>query len=352
MTGVALQFHATNSEVVAMATEWVREFSLHAGLGTYFAEQAVAVQNGDFGKALAIVPAPDFLILGTQPLLLPKGADLYRLKGMNHDYFVVQLGQRSDTDLRETFMAGVGSDPQTIKLWRRLVGRARRSMHSGAVVINPVMGRLGRLPSHRFTDGALRLQESGVSMRPFAGGNLYRLTTGPVPHPLPDQDMIALAVIGHAVDQWIQAELIPAELIEELKEHLARANVVQRGDTFGDMTTSIFDITRRLHDAFAGYTGPFTSSRPEAKHCLHFFSEEQAIAAEAALADRAITGNVEQQFRQSDEYDSPRRRVWCLYVTLPGTAPDPAHKENEKELINLAHQHDGAYAGWQRPVAR
>jgi hypothetical protein len=46
------------------------------------------------------------------------------------------------------------------------------------------------------------------------------------------------------------------------------------------------------------------------------------------------------------------RLPWRLAITLPGVAPDPAHQQNETTLINLAHKHHGAYAGWQSTADR
>jgi hypothetical protein len=349
MSAVTLQFHATDPEIVAMAAEWIQEFSLHAGLGMLFAHQAIAVKNGDFSKALQIVPSPDFIILGLHPLRLPNGADLYRLKGMNDDILVLQPGKQRDSGLELSRMIGISGSPEATRLWRRLADRARRSMRSGAVITNPAINQLGRLPSHRFTDGALQLQQSGVKMRNSGGGQLYRLTPDPAPNPLQDQDMIALATISSVVEKWMEAELLPTEFIEELKEYLARYKVVQRDDTVGDMAVTIFDVTRRLHDAFARHDEPFTPSPRETTYFLHLPTEEQANAAAAALAGRTISVTVIRDFPSSNESASTRHLVWRLSVTLPGLAPDPAHRQNETDLSSLAHVHDGAYAGWERP---
>lgn len=350
MTGASLQFHATNSEIVAMATAWAREFSLHAGLGTLFGDQTVAAENGNFGEALEVVPAPDFVILGLHPLRLPKGASLYRLKGMNSDIFVLQPGAELENDLAESVMVGIGDDPHAIKLWRRLVDRARRSMRSGAVITDPCRAHLARCPSHRFTDGALRLQESGVSMRGLAGSQLYRLTADPMPHPLQDHDMVALATISHALTQWIQAGLLPPELAEDLKEELARRKLVKRSDTVGDVAATIFDITCRLHNAFARDDRSFTPSPRATTYFLHFPTKEQAAAAASAATGRTIGASIEPDFPPSSDSGPPRHSPWRLRVTLPGVAPDPAHRQNEEDLIGLVREYDGAYAGWQRPA--
>jgi hypothetical protein len=51
-------------------------------------------------------------------------------------------------------------------------------MPSGAVVTNPGNQASRFYRSHRYTDEALRLQSTGVTMLALAGGNTFRLGTG------------------------------------------------------------------------------------------------------------------------------------------------------------------------------
>jgi hypothetical protein len=340
MPGVALQFHATNAEIVSMAADWAREFSLPAGLGMIFDDQATTVENDDFASALQIVPTPDFVILGKRPLLLPPGADLYRLKDLNNDILVLQPGRQRENGLDESVMNGIGDTPEVAKLWRRLIDRARRSMRSGAVITSPDTGELARLPSHRFTDGALQLQKSGVTMRNIAGTQTWRLAPDPTPYPLQDTDIIALATISTAVGNWMQNQQLPPPLYEQLKEQLARYKVANRGDTVGEVAATIHDLTRRLHDAFCRSDQPASPFPRTTTYTLHLPTKKQADSAAAAMRDRS-SGETLVRANVSS------RLPWRLAITLPGVDPDPAHQQNETYLTSLAQKHDGTYAGWQ-----
>jgi hypothetical protein len=74
---------------------------------------------------------------------------------------------------------------------------------------------------------------------------------------LDDSDMVALATIGHTVNQWIRAGVLPPELVDDLREYPSRYKVVKRGDSDAALAAAIFDVTRRLHRAFARDDGIF-----------------------------------------------------------------------------------------------
>ena len=67
-------------------------------------------------------------------------------------------------------------DPADLELWKRLIARARRSMRTGAIITNPMTGASTVKRSHRYTDEALQLQSTGVTMLAGAGWNTYRLS--------------------------------------------------------------------------------------------------------------------------------------------------------------------------------
>jgi hypothetical protein len=176
---VALQFHAVGPEAVAMVADWATEFDLAAVLGRLFDDQHVPVRDGDFAAALAVIPRPDFVLLSRRPLRLGPGLDLHRLAQANAGSLILQLGRHVDEGLRESFLGAATDNPADLKLWRQLIARARRSMRSGAVITNPVTQASMIDRSHRYTDEALRLQSTGVTMLAVGGWNTYRLTPDP-----------------------------------------------------------------------------------------------------------------------------------------------------------------------------
>lgn len=173
-----MRFHAVGPEMVAMLAGWAVEFGLSAALGRLFDEQPIPVRDNDFAAALTRTPAPDFVILGRHPLRLGPGLSLPLLVQANPGCLILQLGQQVDDGLRESLVGAVSDDPADLVLWRRLIARARRSMRSGAEVINPVTGASVTNRSHRYTDEAFALQSAGVAMLAVAGWVIYRLGPG------------------------------------------------------------------------------------------------------------------------------------------------------------------------------
>ncbi|MDG4823257.1 hypothetical protein O7635_15480 [Asanoa sp. WMMD1127] len=172
---VGLQFHAAGPEAVAMVAGWAAELGLEAVLGRLFDDRLVPARHGDFEPALAALPNPDFVLLNRRPLQTGPGMNLSRLALANPGSLILLLGRLADEGLRESSLGAVADDPADFALWRRLISRARRSMRRGAVVTNPVTQASMVLPSHRYTDEALRLQSAGVIMLAVGGWNTYRL---------------------------------------------------------------------------------------------------------------------------------------------------------------------------------
>jgi hypothetical protein len=173
---VGLQFHACGPEVIAMVARWVKEYDLAAALGRWLPQEQLAVRDGDFTAALAIMPGPDFVMLSRRPLHLSDDLRFRELAEANVGALILQLGGHTAEGIRESTMGAVTYDSTDLAVWRRLIARARRSMRSGAIITNPVTGASAVLRSHRYTDEALHLQSSGVTMLAVAGWNTYRLT--------------------------------------------------------------------------------------------------------------------------------------------------------------------------------
>jgi hypothetical protein len=187
MTQVGLQFHADGPEAVAMVAGWAGEFALSAALGRLFGGRPVEVGAGGFGVALQALQRPDYVLLNRRPLRLGGEPDLARLAVANPGSLILQLGRHTGEGVRESALGAGSEDPEDVALWRRLVGRARRCMRRGAVVTNPMTGASASLPSHRFTEDALRLQAGGSTMLAIAGWNTYRLLPDARPDPSPDR---------------------------------------------------------------------------------------------------------------------------------------------------------------------
>ncbi|MDI6102070.1 hypothetical protein QLQ12_25965 [Actinoplanes sp. NEAU-A12] len=173
---VGLQFHACGPEAINMVASWAKEHDLAAALGRLFPDEQVAVRDGDFTAALAIIPLPDFVMLSRRPLHLGNDLRFRELAEANTGALILNLGRHTAEGIRESALGAITYDSADLELWRRLIARARRSMRSGAIITNQVTGASAETRSHRYTDEALQLQSTGVTMLATAGWNTYQLS--------------------------------------------------------------------------------------------------------------------------------------------------------------------------------
>ncbi|XVU22073.1 hypothetical protein ACQPZJ_33040 [Actinoplanes sp. CA-054009] len=166
-----LQFLAEPGEIA----EWVQSWKEQRGLAMAvlldrFAEryeEAATVTAQDLARGNAVV------VLSTAPLRVDVPAR--RFIENNHDLFLVDVGDRTPDALQESSIRTTASSPEVEKVWRWAINRAKKSMHKGATVVNPVMGTEGPKAQLYYTDAALSAAREGVRMRVWAGGNEYRL---------------------------------------------------------------------------------------------------------------------------------------------------------------------------------
>jgi hypothetical protein len=159
-----------------MVASWVKEHDLAAALGRLFPDEQVAVRDGDFTAALAIMPFPDFVMLSRRPLHFGNDLRFRELAEANTGALILNLGRHTAEGIRESALGAIIYDSADLELWRRLIARARRSMRSGAIITNPVTGASAEKRNHRYTDQALQLQSTGVTMLATAGWNTYQLS--------------------------------------------------------------------------------------------------------------------------------------------------------------------------------
>ncbi len=168
MQRATLQFHALPEEVVFRLNEIAHGFhvlgiSLRPGfslqelawpLASGLSVDRIVISNRDFDQAA--ISLQDFA-------------------AKNPDCMYVDFPKVTDGFLTEAALGYVVHDAATAKLWAGIVSKFKKSLLTGVVAIDPTSGVAVPLKSHRFTEGAYRLQGLGVAMRPCAGNALVKL---------------------------------------------------------------------------------------------------------------------------------------------------------------------------------
>ncbi|WBQ07546.1 hypothetical protein [Kribbella sp. CA-293567] len=80
----------------------------------------------------------------------------------NPDGLLIALGSEEVNGLRETLLGAMTDNMAAMLLWKKLRGRARRSMRKGAWIVNTAVGTRVRDDAHLYTPGAKELQDRGL----------------------------------------------------------------------------------------------------------------------------------------------------------------------------------------------
>lgn len=172
MVMISLQFHGDAAELLALAETWAREFNLNMAVEQLFPDyRAIPVADADLRTV------PDSLKVrrvsfGLEPLDV--GASTAQdFMARNPDSLTLMLGTPSFEGLRQSALGAVTDDETSLRTWRRVMRKAKASMHKGASVVNPRSGARQHVKDHYYTDGAWRLARSGVKMLAAAGWNRF-----------------------------------------------------------------------------------------------------------------------------------------------------------------------------------
>jgi len=173
MTSLSFQFHAEPSEILTMSVAWAESMGLHLALEVFRPTYtATSVEASDL--VLSEIGDVSRVSLSLRPFDLDVNSSLEFVRS-NSDALTILIGTSSTDSLRESLMAAAADDPATIAAWQKIRRLAQKSMHKGALVVNPMSGARAEVGAHRYTDGALRLARSGVKMLAIGGWNEFEL---------------------------------------------------------------------------------------------------------------------------------------------------------------------------------
>jgi hypothetical protein len=168
------QFHVDPDEAWELACRWASEYGLSLAAEQYFPEYRVAAVTLDASECVGTdgLERIDRAALSRRPPDL-EGTTTHEFVTRNEDCLYLSIGRYADGTLRESALSGDTDDPDTLRIWRRLIRRARSEMHKGAAARSPHSRSVQRLPNHRHTSGAHALAVRGVRMLAFAGTTEY-----------------------------------------------------------------------------------------------------------------------------------------------------------------------------------
>ncbi|MGZ0077878.1 hypothetical protein [Methylomonas sp. YC3] len=165
MGSLSIQFHALPEEVndMVMAIRSVEGLNITSMGGTPFRADAWD------GRSLAFENAGEISLGFTHYPVDLNCVSRYDFVIQNPNALVLDIGQLTKDGLKRSWLSCKTDDEVSLSKWKEFATIIKKKTKCGAVAINPQSGETSLMNSHRYTDGALRLFQSGVDMLPVGG---------------------------------------------------------------------------------------------------------------------------------------------------------------------------------------
>jgi hypothetical protein len=172
VSDILIQFHALVDELIDPIKSYVEAEKVHV---TALVGRPFSARETDPGALEATLKDPTVteLIFTIGPHH-SAATTLRDFREQTPDALSFEIGRLEGDALKESALSGRTYSAAVLAKWQPLAKRLRKILHAGATAVNPVTGATGKVPSHRYSDGAKQLQQRGTRMLPVAGGSLYR----------------------------------------------------------------------------------------------------------------------------------------------------------------------------------
>src|SRR5829696_7679776 len=119
MASLRFQFHADESELLALADEWSSESRLAVVVEQFFPSYRPVVVERGIAEAVSQLERVDRVCLDTAPFDV-SATSAHEFVTRNMGCLVMSMGQLTDEGLRESALSAGGGLPDKMDLWRRL----------------------------------------------------------------------------------------------------------------------------------------------------------------------------------------------------------------------------------------
>jgi len=172
MSKISLQFHATEKEILKLVEQIFDEKKLFLTFIKHRPFTVIGIKQplDPVSSSLKIVEVDEICFSLDHPNIEAKSWGEYL--DINADMLYLTVGKLTDKGLGETFLAGISSKPECLKIWRKIQKMIRSFTRTGAWVLNPKTNAKGFYKNCRFSQGAFDLYQRGVKILPLAGWNV------------------------------------------------------------------------------------------------------------------------------------------------------------------------------------
>jgi hypothetical protein len=174
MADISIQFHAMPEELHVFVRQILVDFDLHVVSLIYRPFAVSELSEAQLDECFS-GQAPikgfcfmiEFYFTIDVPILLSINELDFRKK--NRDALRLNVGALGEDGLRESWMSARTENITALAVWKKIARRLKRITFPGATGVQPSTGATAPVKNHRFSEGAKRLDASGVSLLTITG---------------------------------------------------------------------------------------------------------------------------------------------------------------------------------------
>jgi HD-GYP domain-containing protein (c-di-GMP phosphodiesterase class II) len=151
MTKMNFQFHATKNEIIELVKKSLVSYNLYMVCVQLFPDfefEIITVDEFEEKKNIICDSRMIFLRLD-KPELTQK--EYFKFLEDNQNSLVFSIGKQTDYILEESTISTMAVDPETIKLWKKIINGYKKTLLKGAWVVHSINGNMGFYKNHRYS---------------------------------------------------------------------------------------------------------------------------------------------------------------------------------------------------------
>lgn len=168
MADVSVQFHALPEELLSFVRQSIADFGLYVVALRYRPFDASELSESRLDGCFSDDSPYKRLHFTIGRPVLPVAHEL-DFGDKNPDSLRLDIGTLGGDGLRESWLSARTENPATFATWKKIAKRLKSLAEQGATAVNPKTGGMGPAKWHRFTEGAKRLEATGIPMLTITG---------------------------------------------------------------------------------------------------------------------------------------------------------------------------------------
>lgn len=168
MADISVQLHALPEELLSFVRQIIADFGLHVTALRFRPFDVSELSESQLDGCFLDDSPYKRLHFTIEKPVLPVAHEL-DFGDKNPDNLRLDIGTLSEEGLRESWLSARTGNPGAFATWKKIAKRLKSLTEQGATAVNPKTGGTGPAKWHRFTEGARRLEATGIPMLTITG---------------------------------------------------------------------------------------------------------------------------------------------------------------------------------------